>query len=72
MTRAARVMKARKQSTCPMCKRTINRGQQIGLTPIGWSHVRCILGRARALTMVSGPGMVRITPRRTAPEESSP
>jgi hypothetical protein len=59
-------MKARKQSICPMCKRTINRGQQIGLTPDGWSHIRCILNRAQALTTVSRAGMVRISPRRSA------
>jgi predicted RNA binding protein YcfA (HicA-like mRNA interferase family) len=63
MTRASWVMKARGQSTCPMCQRTINRGQQIGLTPIGWSHVACIIKAARALTNVTGPGMVRLPAR---------
>ena len=60
---ARRVMKARGQSTCPMCQRTINRGQQIGLTPVGWAHTRCIIKAAQALTTTNRPGMVRLTPR---------
>jgi len=63
MTRASRVMKARGQSTCPMCQRIINRGQQIGLTPIAWAHTRCIIKAAQALANVTGPGMVRVNPR---------
>lgn len=43
---ASRVMKARKTSTCPLCRKLISRGQQIGRTPIGWCHTQCIIEEA--------------------------
>ena len=47
--RASRVMKARWPSRCPLCRDLIRVGHHIGKTPLGWSHVGCILDRARQL-----------------------
>jgi hypothetical protein len=47
--RTDRVMKARKTSTCPICRQYVTVGQQIGLTPVGWCHVGCIIAKARKL-----------------------
>ena len=47
--RASRVMKARKTSTCRICRQPVHIGQQIGRTPAGWCHVGCIIAKAREL-----------------------
>ena len=51
---ARRVMKARKTSTCLLCRQLVSVGQQIGRTPIGWCHTACIIEAAHQLTPSSG------------------
>jgi hypothetical protein len=36
-------MKARRQSTCPVCRAPVTIGQQIGHTRLGWCHTWCII-----------------------------
>lgn len=61
---ARRVMKARKNGTCPLCPGgagLITTGQQIGLIPgWGWCHTCCVIMARRAdhqsmSTSASGP-----------------
>jgi len=54
MTRATRVMKARRESLCLLCWQPIRVGHQIGKAPIGWVHTGCIIDRAAALTAANG------------------
>jgi hypothetical protein len=58
---ADRVIKARRTSTCPMCRQLVTIGQQIGRTPTGWCHTQCIIEAAAILG---------IDP--TAPKERTP
>jgi hypothetical protein len=46
---ASRVRKARKTSTCLLCRQPVYVGQQIGKTPVGWSHTSCIIEAAKKL-----------------------
>jgi hypothetical protein len=47
---ARRVRKARRRSTCPLCRGPVLVGQQIGLIPAGWAHVSpCIVERNRII-----------------------
>jgi hypothetical protein len=46
---ASRVIKARRPGRCPLCRDLIRAGQQIGKTPIGWSHTSCIINKAKEL-----------------------
>lgn len=62
-----RVMKARGESVCPMCRGPVRVGQQIGRTPVGWSHVRCIIAAAQKIAAVTRPGMVRVNPAKDHP-----
>ena len=48
--KAARVMKARTTSRCPLCQQLVNVGQQIGRTPVGWCHTQCIIEAAHKIT----------------------
>jgi hypothetical protein len=41
-----RVIKARRTSTCPMCRRLVIVGDQIGHTAIGWCHTACLVDEA--------------------------
>jgi len=36
-------MKARHAGMCALCRHAISIGQQIGKTPAGWCHTRCII-----------------------------
>jgi hypothetical protein len=47
---ATRVRKARHPGHCPLCRGLIHVGQQIGKTPIGWSHTSCIIEAAKLVT----------------------
>jgi hypothetical protein len=42
---ATRVMKARRESVCPACRRPVRIGDQIAKTTLGWLHVQCAIGR---------------------------
>ncbi len=45
---ASRVMKARGETRCPLCRAMITRLQQIGLIhATGWCHTECINARNR-------------------------
>lgn len=46
MTRmlASRVMRARRESTCPLCRGPVRVGQQIGKVG-SWAHTECIIDR---------------------------
>jgi hypothetical protein len=46
---ATRVMKARRTSTCSLCRGPIKLGQKIAKSGI-WAHVECIIERAVALS----------------------
>lgn len=41
---ATRTMKARRTSTCPLCRGPVLVGQQIGKVGV-WAHVSCIIDR---------------------------
>jgi len=45
---ASRVMKARRTSTCPVCCRAIQVGQQIAKAAGQWQHSQCLIEANRA------------------------
>lgn len=50
---ASRTLKARRRGTCALCPGAVATGQRIGLTPLGWCHVACIV-QANATTPKEG------------------
>jgi hypothetical protein len=52
---AVRVMKARRRSSCPVCKLTIVPGQQIARVcdPAAWIHLHCV-EIVRAIRLLRG------------------
>jgi ribosomal protein L37AE/L43A len=53
LPKATRVMRARQQGTCPLCRRPIIVGQQIAKARI-WAHIDCVIDHATA-TYASTP-----------------
>ena len=43
-----RVMKARKESTCPLCRRPVHIGQTIARTGGTWQHASCLVRAIKA------------------------
>jgi hypothetical protein len=57
---ASRVIKAGHPGRCSLCGDLIHRGRQIGRTPLGWSHVRCVIRAVQVIASVRRPGMVHV------------
>jgi hypothetical protein len=55
---ATRVMKARRNSVCTVCRVPISIGQPIArlVSPSGWCHLTCVPAVAAALTSISTEG----------------
>lgn len=51
---ADRVMKARRESTCPACVAPIRVGQRIAHCGDAWVHVPCAVGRREAAGTEAG------------------
>jgi hypothetical protein len=48
-----RVMKARRESTCPICRGHVHVGQVIAKCGGMWMHARCLIGHRHAIDQLT-------------------